>query len=477
MTQIHTDNSIGLIGLGVMGRNLALNVAEKGFSIAVYDRDENAVSRAVAEGVSLAGNLTGCGNLEDLVAALPKPRAIILLVPAGGIVDSLIDALTPLLAKDDIIIDAGNTQFHDTQRRTLDVGKSGIHFVGMGVSGGEEGARHGPAMMIGGHKDAFARIRPVMHAIAAHYEGEPCADWVGADGAGHFVKTVHNGIEYGDMQLIAEAYGTMRGPLQMPLSAIADAFEGWRSGALSSYLVDVTAAALRTQDAETQSPIIDVILDKAGQKGTGRWTVIEALHLGQSATIIEAALSARGVSSLKVQRTFAAKVMPRPEGISLEVLRPSNADIADAFLAARILAYSQGFSILQAGSSEYGWDLQMDRIAKVWRAGCIIRSALLNQIAEAYQVGVPEGLLLLAPQFRDALARGLVALRKVVAFNAMTGQAAPAFASALTYLEGMCQERSTANIIQAQRDFFGAHGFERVDREGTFHGDWSNLTH
>ncbi len=477
MTQFGSSAAIGMIGLGVMGGNLALNIAENGFHVAAYDRNADAVARVVSAASELPGMVQGCGCLAEMVATLPQPRAFIILVPAGQIVDQILDEIAPQLDAGDILIDAGNTEFRDTQRRAEAMRAQQLHYIGMGVSGGEEGARHGPALMIGGEEVAFRQVQPIVQAIAARFEGTPCADWVGKNGAGHFVKTIHNGIEYGDMQLLAEVYGLMRGPMGLCLQDITAVYEKWRTGPLASYLMDVTASVLMTTDPESGNPIVDMIEDQAGQKGTGRWTVVEALHLGQSATIIEAALAARAVSSQKRQRLYAAQSMRHPEPPTfVGISQPTMEQFAKALLSARILAYSQGFSILQAGSEQYDWQLQMDRIAKIWRAGCIIRSALLDDIAKAFGAGVPHDLLMFAPQFHDALMEGLPALRHVVAYAALSGTPVPALSAALTYLEGMCQARGTGNIIQAQRDFFGAHGFARVDQEGTFHGNWPPLT-
>lgn len=392
------------------------------------------------------------------------------MTPAGGPTDAMIADLKPLLAQGDTLIDAGNSDFHDTRRRTADMEAAGFKFLGMGVSGGEEGARHGPSIMVGGTADAYAPVKTIIEAISAKFEGAPCAAHLGPDGAGHFVKTVHNGIEYADMQMIAEVYGLLR-DAGWDAGKIGELFGTWGKGDLGSYLVEVTEAVLTATDPETGSAMVDVIADKAGQKGTGRWTVIEALKLGQSASTIEAAVAARSWSAEPAVRS-AGEASLVPAGIEAVAVEPE--DLKNAFLAARILAYAQGFRVLQAASDTYEWDLDMARVAEVWRAGCIIRSVLLDEISSAHRAGLPNGQLYLAEGLLEKVTGGLPALRRVVAAAAISGQPVPALASALSFIDTMRHGRGTTNLIQAQRDYFGAHGFERVDRDETgLHGPWA----
>ena len=431
---------IGVYGLGTMGSALALNLADHGFDMAVSNREADWIDSFLPEAEGLSGTVTGHADLADFVAAIATPRTILFMIPSTKPMDVMIDAITPLLSDGDTIIDGGNADFNDTRRRSAALDGTGIHFVGMGVSGGEEGARHGPSMMVGGSDHSWAQLKPMAQAIAAKFRGDPCVAHLGPDGAGHFVKTVHNGIEYADMQMIAEVYGLMRDQAGMDAGQIGQVFDGWRDGPLASYLIDITARALASTDAASGLPIVDVIRDQAGQKGTGRWTLIEALKMGQSASTIEAAVGARGWSS--------------------------------ALLAARILGHAQGFRVLSAASEEFNWDLDLARIAEIWRAGCIIRSALLDEFAEAVRSGLPHGHLILAPAMRTRLTAALPGLRRVVAAAALSGQPVPALSAALAWHDTMALGRGTANMIQAQRDYFGAHGFERMDQDGAHHGDW-----
>lgn len=463
------EAKIGLIGLGVMGANLALNIAEKGFPVAVYNRTTSVTHDFVGGAGELADRLVAAETPEALIAALAPPRAIIIMVKAGGPVDMTIDALKPHLDPSDIIIDAGNADFNDTRRREAALKDEGFRFIGMGVSGGEEGARHGPSIMVGGAAEAFGSIREIVEAIAAKYEGAPCAGHLGPDGAGHFVKTVHNGIEYADMQMIAEVYGMMRAA-GATTEEIGKEFECWNDGPLKSYLAEITAAILGTADPDTGKPMVDVIMDRAGQKGTGRWTLIEALKLGQSASTIEAAVGARSWSAAKDIRGIGEERLSAVAGEAASV--PAE-DLESALLAARIIGYAQGFTLLAAASEEFGWDLDLSRTAEIWRAGCIIRSALLDDISAAFRDPPPGDNLILAPAFSSVLADRVGALRRVVSSAALSGAAVPALASALCYYDTMRMARGTAAMIQAQRDFFGAHGFERLDRDGDgFHGPW-----
>jgi 6-phosphogluconate dehydrogenase len=461
---------IGLVGLGVMGANLALNIAENGFPVAVYNRTAAHTDTFMAGAGDLAGMLTPTRTYPELVAALTKPRAIIIMVQAGDPVDQVIGDLVPLLDKGDTIIDAGNANFHDTRRREAALRGQGLSFIGMGVSGGEEGARNGPSIMVGGPDESYATIRDIVEAIAAKYEGQPCVAHLGPDGAGHFVKTVHNGIEYGDMQMIAEVWGLLRDGMGRSPADAASLFEKWNSGRLRSYLVEISGKVLSSVDPKTGKPMVDVILDRAGQKGTGRWTVIEALQLGQSASTIEAAVGARSWSSAKAAREMGARLFKGPDG-GLDL---SDGTLESALLAAKIVAYSQGFSLLAAASAHYDWALDMAVIAEIWREGCIIRSAMLDDMAAAARAGMPEGMLIFAPDFAKILGPAADALRQVVAAAARAGLPVPAFSAALAYFDTMRQARGTTDLIQAQRDFFGAHGFERVDGGSGHHGPWGS---
>lgn len=462
--------SMGLIGVGTMGSALALNIAENGHPIALYNLDASTVDALIAEAGELASKLTKTESVADLVAAMPAPRAIILLVPAGAPVDASIEALLPHLAPGDTIIDGGNSDFRETQRRTKKVETAGFNYLGVGVSGGAEGARRGPSMMVGGSPSSWEPIRPVLEAIAAKYEGDPCVAHLGSDGAGHFVKTVHNGIEYADMQLIAEIYGLLRDGEGRAPAEIAPLFSRWNEGPLRSYLTEITAQVLEAVDPDTGKPVVDVIVDKAGQKGTGRWTVIEAIRMGQSASIIEAAVGARVLSSERDTRQIAADILA-PETETTEV-QLDEGDLESALLAARILAHAQGFRILRASSEEFSWDLDYARIAEIWRAGCIIRSALLDDIAAAFRGSMPNGRLVISDHFAALLKTHIGALRRVVAQSVLAGLPVPALSSALSWYDELRQARGTADLIQGQRDFFGAHSFLRLDQDGAHHGPW-----
>lgn len=460
--------TLGLYGLGTMGKALALNILDNGFGLHVANRTEAVTQAFRTEAGPLAANLATHSSLAAMAHEMPAPRAIILMVPAGSAVDDAIDALCEILAPGDAIIDAGNTDFHDTRRRTALVEGRGLTFIGMGVSGGEEGARFGPSIMVGGTAAAYAGIRPVIEAIAAKFDGAPCADHLGPDGAGHFVKTVHNGIEYADMQMIAEAYGLMRHGQGMAPAAIGAQFEAWDQGALKSYLVEITGKVLQAVDSQTGGPAVDVILDRAGQKGTGRWTVIEALKMGQSASAIEAAVGARGWSAEKETRVAGEAILGTRRG----AIDLAPKDYEEALLAARIIAYAQGFRILAAASGEYGWGLDFARIAEIWRAGCIIRSALLDDISAAFRGEMPHGQLVFAPAFVARLRATLPALRRVTATAIAAGHPVPAFAASLAWIDTMAQARGTTDLVQAQRDFFGRHGFDRIGGAAGSHGPW-----
>ena len=464
---------IGLIGLGVMGANLALNIAENEFPIAVYNRTGETTTKFHADAGALADRIVPCQTLEELVAAIKPPHPVIIMVKAGEPVDEQIARLRPLMSAGDIIIDAGNANFRDTIRRFAELAGSGIAFIGMGVSGGEEGARHGPSMMVGSTRQSYARVEHVLTAISAKYEGEPCVAWLGTDGAGHFVKTIHNGIEYADMQMIAEVYGILRDGLGMGAKEIGKIFASWNGGRLNSFLIEITARVLATEDQKTGLPLVDIIVDRAGQKGTGKWSVIEAQMLGVPATAIEAAVAARGLSSMKSKRETADAAY----GIANSPIAATHKDdlvrhLEAALYAGKIAAYAQGFAILENASVEFGWKLPLAKIAEIWRAGCIIRSQFLGLMAKTFGAAASQGNLLLAPDFVTMMKDTHGSLRQIVAAAAMAGLPVPALSSALSYFDSYRQNRGTANLIQGQRDFFGAHGFERIGETGTHHGVW-----
>ncbi len=464
---------IGLIGLGVMGSNLALNIAEKGYPVAVYNRTTSRTGAFFENAGELRANIVPCSTLEELVAQIKPPRPIILMVQAGKAVDEQIRALRENLSQDDIIIDAGNANFRDTIRRFEELADSGLTFIGMGVSGGEEGARHGPSIMVGGKEDAYKRVEAILTAIAARFDDEPCCAWLGEGGAGHFVKTIHNGIEYADMQMIAEIYGILRDGFGMKAAEIGAIFRRWNEGRLNSYLVEITAEVLAAEDTETGKPIVDMILDRAGQKGTGRWSAIEAQMMGVPATAIESAVAARSLSAEKSLRKAAAGLYQT--SYALPASGPDAAFIDDlelALFAGKIAAYAQGFAVMNEASSEFKWNLPMPTIARIWRAGCIIRSQFLGTLAQSFENDAGAENLLLIGDFAEMMKEAHPSLRRVIAHAALGGLPAPALSAALGYFDSFRQARGTANLIQAQRDFFGAHGFERIDRDGEHHGPW-----
>lgn len=464
---------IGIFGLAVMGENLALNILDRGYSVAVYNRAPERV-RAFVEERAKGRDVVGARSPEELVASLEAPRKILMMIRAGSPVDAVIEQLLPLLSPGDILIDGGNSNFQDTIRRTRLVEERGLLYVGTGVSGGEEGARRGPSMMPGGSGAAWPHIRPIFQAIAAKVDGVPCCDWVGENGAGHYVKMVHNGIEYGDMQLICEAYDLMRTLLNMSPDEMAGVFGEWNRGPLDSYLIEITSKILAAKDADG-SPLVDRILDAAGQKGTGKWTCIEALDEGVPLTLIAEAVFARCLSARKEERVLASGALKGPlpafSGDRGAFLR----DLMRALYAAKIASYAQGYALMRAAAGTYGWDLNYGGIALLWRGGCIIRSAFLGKIKEAF--GRDPGLenLMLDPYFAEALNEGQAGLRGVCAAAALNGVPAPAMTSALSYYDGCRAARLPANLLQAQRDYFGAHTYERVDRPRGefFHTNWT----
>ncbi|MBP1851142.1 NADP-dependent phosphogluconate dehydrogenase [Rhizobium halophytocola] len=467
---------IGLIGLGVMGANLSLNIAEKGNRIAVFNRTYAATEQFMKDAGELADRIIPCKTIEEFVAAIRPPRPIIIMIKAGDPVDQQMELLKPHLEKNDIMIDAGNANFRDTIRRFDSLKDSGLTFIGMGVSGGEEGARHGPSIMVGGTEESWKRVEPVLTSIAAKFNGEPCVDWLGNDGAGHFVKTIHNGIEYADMQMIAEIYGILRDGLNMSAVEIADVFAKWNKGRLNSYLIEITEKVLRAKDPISGRPMVDMIVDKAGQKGTGKWSAIEAQNMGVPATGIEAAVAARSLSSFKDQREAAEKILGLPaSGDHGNVDRDKLIDdLEQALLAGKIGAYAQGFAVMAEASKEFGWSLPMPTIAKIWRAGCIIRSQFLDEITSAFTKDPDVANLIVTPAFADMVKDTDGALRRVISFAALGGMPVPALASALGYFDAYRRGRGTANLIQAQRDFFGAHGFDRTDGADKHHGPWGS---
>ena len=463
----HSD--IGVVGLGTMGAMLAMNIADNGFHVSGYNRTSSRLASFMDEARDLSDRITPCETLEDFVASLKSPRAIILMVPAGAVVDKQIEVLRPLLDDDDLIIDAGNANFHDTSRRAAAAQEAGHAFLGIGVSGGAEGARFGPSIMGGGAQKHWDQVAHILEAISAKYEGKPCATWMGNGGAGHFVKTVHNGIEYADMQLIAEAYGIMRDGKSMGAADCSAVFQRWNLGTLQSYLIEISGEVAGATDPETGKPVLDIILDRAGQKGTGRWTVIESQMLGAPVPVIEAAVGARNMSAMRDLRLSGAKAYVGDAALIGDDALTMD-DLEAALIAGKILCYAQGFDLLGKASGEYGWDLPMPEIAEVWREGCIIRSTMLNDMAAALREAPAN--LALAPHFQSLIETNIGGLRKTALAAQAAGLPVPALAAALAYFDTLTMERTTANMLQAQRDYFGAHSFERVDQDGAHHGPW-----
>jgi 6-phosphogluconate dehydrogenase len=453
-----------------MGQNLARNIARHGFAVAVHNRSESR-TRHLIDHHGDEGDFTPATTIEEFVAALDRPRRIVLMVKAGRPVDAVIDELVPLLDEGDILIDGGNSHFEDTRRRGAALAGHGLRFLGAGVSGGEEGALLGPSIMPGGPAEAYEPVAPILTAIAAQVDGTPCCAHIGPDGAGHYVKMAHNGIEYADMQLIAEAYDLLTSAAGLSAPEIARTFEQWNDGDLESFLIETTSKVLAHTDAATGRPLVDVILDEAEQKGTGRWTAQSALELGVPVTAITEAVYARALSARKDQRVQAAKVLPGPGGGTtpegfVDAVR-------DALYASKVVAYAQGFEQMRAASDEYGWDVDPGTLATIWRGGCIIRARFLDRIKEAYERDPQLPNLLLDDYFRDAVAGAQDAWRLVVRTAVDLGVPTPAFSASLAYYDGFRRERGPASLIQGLRDFFGAHTYRRVDREGTFHTLWS----
>jgi len=465
---------IGLIGLAVMGQNLVLNMNDHGFKVAVFNRTVALVDEFL-EGNAKGTNIVGAHSLEELVEALEKPRRVMLLVKAGKPVDDFIERLIPLLDEGDIIIDGGNSNYNDTIRRAAWVESEGLNYIGTGVSGGEEGARHGPSIMPGGSPEAWPHVRPIFQAVSAKVEdGSPCCDWVGENGAGHFVKMVHNGIEYGDMQLICEAYQLMREGLGLDHDRMHEIFAEWNEGELDSYLIEITRDILGYRD-EHGDPMLEKILDTAGQKGTGKWTAMSALDMGIPLTLIAEAVLARFLSALKDERVAAAKVLSGPDPAFEGDREAFVDDLRQALYAAKIVSYAQGYMLMRAAAKAYGWNLNNGGIALMWRGGCIIRSAFLGKIKDAFDRDPDLDNLLLDPYFTEQVEEAQAAWRRVVARSVEMGIPVPAMSSGLAFFDGYRHDRLPANLLQAQRDYFGAHTYERVDRPRGefFHTDWT----
>ncbi|MGK9476091.1 decarboxylating NADP(+)-dependent phosphogluconate dehydrogenase [Melioribacter sp. OK-6-Me] len=465
---------IGLIGLAVMGENLVLNMESHGFTVAVYNRTTSKVDDFI-NGRAKGKNIIGTHSLDELVASLKKPRKVMLMVKAGKAVDDFIEALIPLMEKGDIIIDGGNSNFQDTIRRTKYVEEKGLLFIGTGVSGGEEGALKGPSIMPGGSPQAWEHVKPIFQSIAAKVEdGSPCCDWVGENGAGHFVKMVHNGIEYGDMQLICETYQIMKDLLGLSYEEMHQIFKEWNKGELESYLIEITGDILAYKDTDGQ-PLVEKILDAAGQKGTGKWTVIASMEAGVPLTLIGEAVYARSLSALKEERVEASKIIsgPKPkfEGDKKQFIE----DLKRALYASKIISYAQGFMLMREAAKDYGWNLNYGGIALMWRGGCIIRSAFLGKIKEAFDKNPSLSNLILDPFFKEKVESSQESWRRVVTAAISNGIWVPALSTALNFFDGYRQERLPANLLQAQRDYFGAHTYERVDkpRGEFFHTNWT----
>jgi 6-phosphogluconate dehydrogenase len=468
-----TPAQIGVTGLAVMGRNLARNLARNGYAVALHNRTATRTKSLVEEHGD-EGTFVATETLEEFVAALERPRRVVIMVKAGAPTDAVIDELVPLLEDGDIVIDCGNAHYADTRRREADLRERGLHFVGAGVSGGEEGALLGPSIMPGGSAESYQSLGPMFEKIAAQVDGTPCCTHVGPDGAGHFVKMVHNGIEYADMQLIAEAYDLLRDGLGATPAELAAIFAEWNSGDLESFLIEITADVLGHTDAATGAGFVDVVLDQAEQKGTGRWTVQIALDLGVPVTGIAEATFARALSAHPAQRAAARATLPGPARGSVPVTDRDGFidDVRKALYASKVVAYAQGYDQMAAASTEYGWDIDLGAMATIWRGGCIIRARFLDRIRESYEANPGLESLLVAPYFADAVAQGQDAWRRVVAHAAQAGIPTPAFSSSLAYYDALRAERLPAALIQGLRDYFGAHTYRRTDRDGSFHTMW-----
>ncbi|WP_026558901.1 NADP-dependent phosphogluconate dehydrogenase [Bacillus sp. J37] len=466
-----SKQQIGVIGLAVMGKNLALNIESRGFSVSVFNRSAGKTEEFLTE--AKGKNVVGTYSIEEFVQSLETPRKILLMVKAGVPTDATIEQLLPHLDKGDILIDGGNTLYTDTQRRNKELAESGIHFIGTGVSGGEEGALKGPSIMPGGQKEAFDLVQPILEAISAKVNGDPCCTYIGPDGAGHYVKMVHNGIEYGDMQLISEAYFLLKNVLGLTADELHEVFAEWNKGELDSYLIEITADIFTKKDEETGKPMVDVILDTAGQKGTGKWTSKSALDLGVPLPIITESVFARFISAMKEERQKASKILSGPTAKSYEGNKEELIEaVRKALYMSKICSYAQGFAQMRAASEEYNWDLKYGDIAMIFRGGCIIRAAFLQKIKDAYDKDSQLANLLLDDYFKEIVEGYQGALRQILTVAIENGVPVPCFSSALAYYDSYRTETLPANLLQAQRDYFGAHTYQRVDKEGVFHTEW-----
>lgn len=466
-----SKQQIGVIGLAVMGKNLALNIESRGFSVSVYNRSSSKTEEFLEE--AKGKNVVGTYSIEEFVQSLETPRKILLMVKAGTATDATIQSLLPHLEKDDILIDGGNTYYKDTQRRNKELAESGIHFIGTGVSGGEEGALKGPSIMPGGQKEAHELVKPILEAISAKVDGEACTTYIGPDGAGHYAKMVHNGIEYGDMQLISESYFILKQVLGLSAEELHEVFAEWNKGELDSYLIEITADIFTKKDEETGKPLVDVILDKAGQKGTGKWTSQSALDLGVPLPIITESVFARFISAMKEERVKASGLLSGPDVKPVTENKEELIEaVRKALFMSKICSYAQGFAQMKAASEEYNWDLKYGEIAMIFRGGCIIRAAFLQKIKDAYDREPELDNLLLDSYFKNIAESYQGALRQVISLAVAQGVPVPSFSSALAYYDSYRTAVLPANLIQAQRDYFGAHTYERTDKEGIFHTEW-----
>lgn len=476
-TEAQSGRHVGVIGLAVMGENLALNIERNGFAPAVYNRTAARTEEFLAlraKGTEIHGTFT----IEDFVAALAQPRRIILMVKAGSPVDAVIEELAPYLERGDILIDGGNSLFTDTERRSREVAGKGFHFIGMGVSGGEEGALWGPSMMPGGPEEAYAELEPMLTAIAATSDSGPCVTHIGPGGSGHYVKMIHNGIEYGDMQLIAETYDVMRRALGMSAVEIGRVFDRWNEGKLASFLVEITGKVLKYVDPLTGRPLVDIIQDQAAQKGTGRWTSQNSYELGTPIPVIDAAVTARSLSSFKDGRAEASTMLKGPDPLPQTPNRQELiAALENALYVAKITSYAQGMALLKTASETYEWNLDLSEIARIWKAGCIIRAALLDPIMKAFREHPDLTNMMLSPYFTDEVNTGSAQLRSVVRTAIDFGIPTPALSSSISYIDTYRQTKLPANLIQGLRDYFGAHTYERTDRDGIFHTEWMEIEH
>ncbi len=466
-----TKQQFGVIGMAVMGKNLAMNIESRGYSVSVYNRSREKTDDILAE--TKGRNFKGTYSIEEFVQSLESPRKIMLMVKAGAPTDATIEELIPYLDKGDILIDGGNTLFTDTQRRNKKLSDLGIHFIGTGVSGGEEGALKGPSIMPGGQKEAYDLVAPIFKDISAKVNGDPCTTYIGPDGAGHYVKMVHNGIEYGDMQLISEAYFILKHILGLNAAELHKVFAEWNKGELDSYLIEITADIFTKMDDETGKPLVNMILDKAGQKGTGKWTSQSALDLGIPLPIITESVFARFISAMKEERVAASRVLKGPEIKSFTGDKNAFIEsVRKALYLSKICSYAQGFAQMRAASDEYNWDLQYGDIAMIFRGGCIIRAQFLQKIKDAYDRDPALKNLLLDSYFKEISSNYQEALRETIVYAVQAGIPVPSFSAALSYFDSYRTDTLPANLIQAQRDYFGAHTYERIDREGIFHTKW-----